>query len=43
LTERVADWLVHRSLVNFKLPVLFFTPWLARRADWLDAATTITL
>jgi hypothetical protein len=39
-SERIADWLVHRSLVNVKLPLLFFTPWLARRGDWLDTAAT---
>jgi hypothetical protein len=42
-TERVADWLVHRSLVSVKLPILFMSPWLARRTDWLDAVSAITV
>lgn len=37
LSERLADWWVHKSLVLFKLPFLFFNPALPRRSDWQDA------
>lgn len=36
--ERAADWLVHRSLVFWKVPSLFLNRNLPRRADWLDAS-----
>lgn len=36
--ERAADWLVHKTLVTVKLPLLFLNPRLQRRKDWLDAA-----
>jgi hypothetical protein len=36
LSERVADVLVHRSLVLAKLPSLYLNPKLARRTDWPD-------
>jgi hypothetical protein len=35
--ERAADFLVHRTLMLVKLPLLFLNPRLARRADWQDA------
>jgi hypothetical protein len=35
--ERASDWLVHKSLVTVKLPMLFLNPELARREDWHDA------
>ena len=38
LREKAADWWVHKSLVLFKLPVLFLNPWLRRRTDWQDAS-----
>ncbi len=34
--ERLADWWVHKSLILFKLPLLYCNPWLRRRHDWLD-------
>jgi hypothetical protein len=36
--ERAADWLVHKTLILVKLPLLFLNPRLARREQWLDAA-----
>jgi hypothetical protein len=36
--ERRLDGLVHSELIVLKLPILFFNPWLKRRADWADAA-----
>jgi hypothetical protein len=36
--ERVIDGFIHSELMILKLPVLFLNPWLARRADWADAA-----
>lgn len=36
--ERAADWLVHRSLVYWKVPSLYLNRRLARRTDWLDAS-----
>ena len=38
--EKLADSWVHRSLILFKLPLLYFNPWLKRRSDWYDAAET---
>ncbi|MCB2058873.1 MAG: ferritin-like domain-containing protein [Novosphingobium sp.] len=35
--ERAADWLVHQTLLLVKLPLMFFTPGLARRITWHDA------
>ena len=37
-SERMADAWVHRSLILFKLPLLYLNPWLRRRSDWADAA-----
>ena len=34
LGERLADAWVHKSLILWKLPLLFFNPWLKRRTDW---------
>ena len=36
--ERAADWLVHKTLITVKLPLLYFNARLRRRTDWLDAA-----
>jgi hypothetical protein len=36
--ERAVDSFIHSELLFLKLPVLFFNPWLKRRADWADAA-----
>jgi hypothetical protein len=36
LRERLSDWWVHRSLIFFKLPALYFNPWLERRSWWVD-------
>ena len=36
LWEKLADAWVHRSLILFKLPVLFLNPFLPRRTDWYD-------
>ena len=36
LAERVADGWVHRSLILFKLPLLYLNPWLQRRTTWQD-------
>jgi hypothetical protein len=36
--ERMADWLVHKTLILVKLPLLFLNPRLARRSVWLDPA-----
>jgi hypothetical protein len=35
--ERAIDSLIHSELLFLKLPLLFFNPWLKRRADWADA------
>ena len=34
--ERLADWWVHKSLIVFKLPLLFCNPALPRRVIWQD-------
>lgn len=39
--ERTIDRLIHSELLFLKLPVLFLTPRLARRADWADAQETV--
>jgi hypothetical protein len=36
--ELAADWLVHRSLILWKIPSLFLNPALRRRVEWLDAS-----
>lgn len=36
LAERLADAWVHRSLILFKLPLLYLNPWLRRRTTWQD-------
>lgn len=36
LAERAADWLVHKTLILVKLPLLYLNPRLSRRTDWLD-------
>jgi hypothetical protein len=36
LNERIADWLVHRSLVFWKVPTLLLDRNLPRRRDWHD-------
>ena len=38
LRERAIDSLIHSELLLLKLPLLFFTPRLRRRAGWPDAA-----
>ncbi|MDT9600757.1 ferritin-like domain-containing protein [Sphingosinicella rhizophila] len=38
LSERLADFWVHRSLIFAKLPLLFLDRRLPRREDWYDAA-----
>ena len=35
--ERAIDTFIHSELLFLKLPILFFNPWLKRRADWADA------
>jgi hypothetical protein len=35
--ERGIDTFIHSELLFLKLPVLFFNPWLKRRAEWADA------
>jgi hypothetical protein len=35
--ERAIDSFIHSELLVIKLPILFFNPWLKRRADWADA------
>lgn len=35
--ERFADFLVHRTLLLVKLPLLYLNPGLKRRSDWPDA------
>lgn len=35
--ERAIDRFIHSELLLVKLPLLFVTPWLRRRADWADA------
>ncbi len=32
--ERLADAFVHKSLILYKLPLLYLNPWLKRRTDW---------
>lgn len=34
--EKLADAWVHRSLILFKLPLLYLNPWLKRRSRWQD-------
>lgn len=34
--ERIADAIVHRSLIWLKLPLLYLDPLLQRRSDWYD-------
>jgi hypothetical protein len=34
--EHVIDGFIHGELLILKLPILFLTPWLARRTDWPD-------
>lgn len=34
--EKLADGWVHRSLILFKLPLLYLNPWLKQRSDWYD-------
>lgn len=34
--EKLADAWVHRSLILFKLPLLYLNPWLKRRSGWQD-------
>jgi hypothetical protein len=36
--ERAVDTFIHSELIFLKLPILFFNPWLKRRADWADAS-----
>lgn len=35
--ERAADWLVHKTLMTVKLPLLYLNPSLPRRTEWLEA------
>ena len=35
--EYASDWMVHKTLVTVKLPILFLNPALARRNEWHDA------
>ncbi|HKX80404.1 MAG TPA: ferritin-like domain-containing protein [Novosphingobium sp.] len=35
--ERAADWMVHKTLVLLKLPLMFLNPALSRRKEWHDA------
>ncbi|KRA83985.1 hypothetical protein [Altererythrobacter sp. Root672] len=35
--ERAVDTFIHSELLFFKLPILFFNPWIARRTEWADA------
>ena len=35
-SERMADAWVHRSLIIFKLPLLYLNPFLSRRENWQD-------
>ena len=37
LSERLADFWIHRELLLIKLPMLFLNPWLRRRSDWADS------
>ena len=34
--ERAIDSFIHSELLFLKLPILFFNPWLKRRAEWAD-------
>jgi hypothetical protein len=38
--EKLADAWVHKSLVLFKLPLLYLNPWLRRRTEWQDEGET---
>jgi hypothetical protein len=35
--ERAIDSFIHSELLILKLPILFFTPRLRRRAEWADS------
>ncbi|RXR29243.1 ferritin-like domain-containing protein [Sphingobium fluviale] len=43
LGERLADAFVHKSLILWKLPLLFLNPWLKRRTDWQHEHDSIPL
>ncbi len=38
LNERIADKIVHATMLLVKLPALFLNPFVRRRADWPDAS-----
>ena len=40
--EKLVDGVVHSELLIFKLPFVFFNPWLRRRTDWADAGEAST-
>lgn len=42
LNERAADFMVHRSLVFWKVPSLYLNPKLPRRTEWQDEGEPIT-
>ncbi|MGZ8286202.1 MAG: ferritin-like domain-containing protein [Allosphingosinicella sp.] len=42
-SERLADAWVHRSLILFKLPLLYLNPRLRRRTTWADAGEGLAL
>jgi len=35
--ERIADWIVHRTLLLVKLPALYLNPFVRYRTDWQDS------
>ena len=37
LGERIADWIVHRTLLVVKLPALYLNPFVRHRIDWQDS------
>jgi hypothetical protein len=38
--ERAVDSFIHTELLFLKLPLLFFNPWITRRANWIDEQET---
>jgi hypothetical protein len=43
LSERIADWLVHKTLILVKLPLIYLNPRVRRRTDWLDSADVVPM
>ena len=40
--EHAVDRFIHSELLLFKLPFVFFNPWIARRTEWPDAGDPVS-